>query len=799
MPWLKRLRAALAMPHPGISGSYRAAYQRAQLDTYFANIGPGAVGHMANALIVVIAGYSTHTLAPTALWVLALAALVFLRLKERDAFLAAGGVVDARSIHRRQLVIAAAAGSLWGLGLAWFGTGATDAQFVVLAVCGAGMMCGAIGTLRTVPKIAYAFLLPLTAGVLIMFVAFAMRPGSSVYGVSLICLLASYVNILFGTYRSAYLAFTNEMKSRIDAIDHAETVKLLLNQFEDHPGDWLWTIDREGRLVDVGAPFAEACGVAPELLQGLALIDLFDDTPERSTLARHVKVGGPFRDLTLVLTVDGEERFWTLSARPRFTLDQHAGMRGVATDVTDSRLAEARIAYMAHYDSLTGLPNRFLFNDRFAEALANPERPSVAAMCLDLDQFKRINDTLGHGVGDKLLKIIARRIESALNSGDLLARLGGDEFAVLCVGYDDPVDLETLANRIIQVTSAPIAIEGHGILTSASVGIAIRQDDQDTAQHLLKNADLALYASKDGGRNRFSFFDSSMDDAARQRREVEMGIREALRDGQLALHYQPLIAIDGGRTVAYEALMRWEHPERGPISPSLFIPIAEESGLIIQLGEWVIREAMREAARWADDVSVSINLSAVQVRSPSLIGTVVSSLASSGIDPGRVEFEITETVLMHDSHQCLNVLHKLREMGLRIALDDFGTGYSSLNYLRSFPFDKIKIDKCFIEDMETRDDCRAIVRSVIDVARSLGITTTAEGVENSRQLALLTEEGCTQAQGYLFSRAEPANHITDLRRKGAAPQVPTLGALSLSGRRGQASDSTAPRKGRKSA
>ncbi|WP_143256007.1 putative bifunctional diguanylate cyclase/phosphodiesterase [Altererythrobacter xiamenensis] len=553
--------------------------------------------------------------------------------------------------------------------------------------------------------------------------------------------------------------------------ENTETVRLLLNDFESQAADWLWRLDDENCVREPTARFAEAVGQEPGELHGTPFLLLFAPSPERDHLESHIAAGTSFRELTLRLAREGEQRWWKLTGR----VTRKGGMRGVASDVTAQKSAEERVHYMAHYDELTDLANRFLFHDDLQRELKRHSATGeLAILCLDLDSFKSVNETLGHPAGDALLIEVAKRIQSTVRQQDLVARLGGDEFAVLMRGKNVEKDAERIARRILAAIVEPVLTHGTQIITSTSIGIALAGENARDADALMRRADLALYAAKGAGRNRFALFEPGMDQIARERRELEMDLRSALVRGQFELYYQPLIKIETGQTAGYEALIRWHHPERGTVCPDDFVPLAEETGLIVQMGEWVIRQACAEVAAWPEHLRVSVNLSPAQMRSASLVGTILNAIAVSGIDPSRLELEITENVLLHDSEANLATLHKLRELGVRIALDDFGTGYSSLNYLRSFPFDKIKIDKCFVGDLETNPDCLAIVRAVTALASSMGMETTAEGVELADQLELLRAEGCTQAQGYLFSRPEKAELFTDLRpaRPAAKANLP---------------------------
>ncbi len=421
----------------------------------------------------------------------------------------------------------------------------------------------------------------------------------------------------------------------------------------------------------------------------------------------------------------------------------------------------ARINFMAHHDVLTGLPNRLRFHEQLDEALGRRLRygDGVALLCLDLDHFKQVNDMLGHPTGDALLKEMAARLRGCVREGDAIARLGGDEFAVLQCGARQPEAASKLAQRIVEALSAPYDLGADRAVVGASVGIALAAPDLFSADVLLRSADMALYQAKANGRGTFCFFENGMNEQMQARRALELDLREALARGEFEVFYQPLFDLRTQYVCGFEALLRWRHPERGLVTPTAFIPLAEELGIIIPIGEWVVAQACKEAATWPDGVTVAVNLSPVQFRSPGLVGAVRRALADSGLPPRRLELEITESALLHDSEAVLATLHQLRATGLRTALDDFGTGYSSLSYLRSFPFDKLKIDQSFVREMAYRPDCLAIVISVLGLARELGMATTAEGVETEDQLERLRAAGCTQVQGFLFARPRPAAEI----------------------------------------
>ncbi|SFQ15635.1 PAS domain S-box-containing protein/diguanylate cyclase (GGDEF) domain-containing protein [Bradyrhizobium sp. Ghvi] len=439
---------------------------------------------------------------------------------------------------------------------------------------------------------------------------------------------------------------------------------------------------------------------------------------------------------------------------------QGGGWVATFEDITEWLEAQAKISHMARHDALTNLPNRVLFHEQLEQGLrlagANDQ---LAVLCLDLDHFKDINDSLGHPIGDALLKEVGRRLKATVGDHDTVARLGGDEFAVVQIGRSEEAAARALAGRLVEVISAPYEIDDHQIVIGVSIGISLSPQDGSDPDELLKNADLALYRAKADGRGTYRFFETGMDARAQARRLLDMDLRAALQRNEFQPYYQPIRDVASDRVVAFEALLRWNHPQRGLISPLNFIPLAEETGLIIQLGELVLKAACADATTWPADIGVAVNLSPVQFRNPNLIASVTEALEHSGLASGRLELEITESVLLQNSEATLTTLHELRAMGVRISLDDFGTGYSSLSYLRSFPFDKIKIDRSFVSELATRQDSVAIIRAVTGLGRSLGIVTTAEGVENDAQLELLRREGCTQAQGYLFSHPRPASDV----------------------------------------
>jgi diguanylate cyclase (GGDEF)-like protein len=433
-------------------------------------------------------------------------------------------------------------------------------------------------------------------------------------------------------------------------------------------------------------------------------------------------------------------------------------------EIADREELQAKSQYLAYHDSLTGLGNRLLFKEQLDEALRDVSvmPHPLAVLFLDLDGFKAVNDTLGHSVGDMLLKSIAAKLRDLLPVTDRIARLGGDEFAILQMSSSQPTSSISLAEQIIEVVGHSNSIEGHEVTVGASVGIAVARPGEMNTETFLKSADLAMYNAKSEGRGTYRIFDPQMDAIVQTRRLLERDMRIALAQGGFELFYQPLVNLQTGRVTALEALMRWNHQDRGNISPSEFIPVAEEMGLIVQLGEWALRCACQEAVKWPETIRVSVNLSSLQFAKGNLVSTVMSALASAGLPASRLELEITESVLLEKSDRNIGILNQLRGLGVRISMDDFGTGYSSIGYLRSFPFDKIKIDRSFVRDLLIDEGSLAIVRAIANLGISFGMTTTAEGVETEEQVRCLNLEGCVEVQGYLYSKPVPADDVANL-------------------------------------
>ncbi len=486
---------------------------------------------------------------------------------------------------------------------------------------------------------------------------------------------------------------------------------------------------------------------------------------QRARTWKHVRADGTLIDLAIY-------------SRQLVYADQPAVLLALM-DITERKRAEARLAFMAQHDDLTGLPNRTLLRQQMDDILLHTRRSpeKVAVLVLGLDNFKAVNDTLGHGVGDKLLRSVAKRLGSTLREEDILARLNSDEFAIVQSGLTRPEDAVLLARRLLEAVGEPYLLDGHSVVIGASIGIAMAPGDGDESEKLLKSADMALSRAKNDSRGTFSFFEAGMDARAQSRRKIEIDLRDAIQNDVLRPYYQPLIDLATGRITGFEALVRWPHAERGMISPAEFIPVAEETGLINPLGGLMLRRACMDAAGWPDDVRVAVNLSPLQFRVGNLLSVVMDALKQSGLPARRLELEITETLLLEKSSQVLATLHALRALGVRISMDDFGTGYSSLSYLRSFPFDKIKIDQSFVRDLAANPDAQAIIRAIVSLGIGLGVTITAEGVETEAELSCLRAEGCHEGQGFLFSRARPNAEIVGLLRAQCGTDVVPSAAI----------------------
>jgi diguanylate cyclase (GGDEF)-like protein len=581
------------------------------------------------------------------------------------------------------------------------------------------------------------------------------------------------------TQQGGFVAMCSDISLLKEQEDRLTETNLRLDAALDNMSQGLCLYDSQHRLMVVNRRYSEIYGLpAGAIVPGMSAQDVL-----RVSLAAG---NHPGSDLAALLRQENEAhrggtwhtRFQELANGRTVSIDRRETADGgfVATyeDVTERRRAEARIAFLAHHDTVTGLPNREALGQQIDMAVAQAGRDAgFAVFAIDLDDFRPVNETLGHGVGDELLAAVGARLTACVREVDCVARLGADEFIVVQRGVDRPEEAAILARRIIEVLSAPYSLSSHEISVGLTVGITLAPGDGATCEKLLKNAEVALDRGKTEARGSFRFFEPEMDARLQARRMLERDLRDALAREAFEVYYQPIYSLDIDRICGFEALLRWDHPSRGFVSPAEFIPIAEELGLIVPLGEWVLRRACEEAARWPDGLKVAVNVSAVQFTSASLVTAVREALRRTGLPGRRLELEITESVLVANPGATTAILHSLKALGVRVSMDDFGTGYSSLSYLRSFPFDKIKIDQSFVRDLCLKDGTDFIVRAVIGLGTSLGMTTTAEGVETEAQLAHLRAEGCDEVQGYLISRPVPVSQVGEViqRWNGAARAI----------------------------
>lgn len=674
---------------------------------------------------------------------------------------------------RQAIVFAAVLSGLWAALTVLFYLHATDQQRLVIVAISVGMTGGGGFALAMVPPAAITFSVVMGLGSLV-----ALSVAAEPVGISLFALYVIYTAIIVRSSLALCESLTMRVRAQIATGEQRDVIGLLLNDFEENAADWLWGLDRDLRLQRASPRLFEQLGCTEEEAYGRALWDLLP-CQSAGCGARH-KLGDPdalrrqltshtsFRDFELCVVRNGEQGVWSLSAKAIF--DDHGtftGYRGVGRDVTQAREAHRRIEHMARHDSLTDVGNRVLLNEDLHRAIDRLERfdEHFSILLLDLDRFKQVNDTHGHGAGDQLLREVAKVLQSACGETDTLARLGGDEFAVIHTSMQDPRGVGALADRLVNALSQPFPLASGTARIGVSIGIACAPNDGRDADTLMRHADLALYRAKADGRNRFHYFDTSLDAAARRRNLIEQELRAAVAARSLTLRFQPLVDSGSGQVVCVEALLRWHHPTLGTISPTEFIPIAEDIGLIETIGAWAIRQGCMTAAAWPASVRIAVNLSPRQFAGTGLYAGIAAALRDSGLPPSRLELEVTESLLLKTDALVESTLAALAALGVRVALDDFGTGYSSLSYLRRYRFDKLKIDQSFISDIETNSDSRAIVDAIIRLGHDLGMSLAAEGVETQAQYDILRALGCGEIQGYLIGRPMPgealARFLTD--------------------------------------
>ena len=662
---------------------------------------------------------------------------------------------------RRHMVRTAAAGLIWAIPIAVFSPFAADEQRLLVWTVMAMLMGGTALAFAAVPLSAVLFNAILGLASLLIFFWYGQMTAAA-------AVVPFVIFLAVGSLEAGRMFLAGKV-AEAGVAEKSEVVSLLLREFEEGEADWLWQIDATRRVRSASPRFAFALGEDPEDIDGKPLIQLIAGSAWESghfhsslhDLAERLKRRESFSNLLVLVTLHGQNRWWELSASPRF--DDNAtfiGFRGVGSDVTEQRESADKIAYLARYDTLTGLPNRLMLTETLGDAMGEADRWRMRCgfMMIDLDRFKAVNDTLGHLVGDQLLAKVSGRLKSLMSENELCGRLGGDEFAIVVRDAGDGTRIREVAHAVITALSQPYEIDHHTLFVGASVGSAIGPRDGATVETLMRNADLALYRAKDEGGGLHFDYEPALHAHAEERRKLEFSLRHALERGEFQLAYQPVVDALTEAPVSFEALLRWNSADHGPVSPVKFIPLAEDTRLIVPIGEWVLRTACYEAMNWPAPIKVAVNVSGEQLLDPSFAEVVVSALAGSGLPPHRLEIEVTESIFVRDGTAAQQTLERIMSLGCGVALDDFGTGYSSLGYLRKLRFSTIKVDRSFVQGA-ARDnpESLAIVRAVVAMADALEMSTTAEGVETVEELEKIRQLGCKKIQGYYFGRPMTAH------------------------------------------
>ena len=678
--------------------------------------------------------------------------------------------VDARGSHSdsaAMLVKIAAFGVLWSLLMLYALPRATGQEQIYLSLLSLAVM----GTCGFATQVMPMGCIALVAMIAIATIAGSPRGAPLAAWPMQLCIVTFAVAIVRGVMVTTF-GMMARMRTEAEHDEQTAVIAMLLSEFEANGSDWLFEVDADWRLTHVSPRFATVAGRPREAMLGQDLLPMLGSAQRGAearhairSLTEHFAHARPFRDLVAPVLVGGKTRWWQLSGTPKHDArGRFDGYRGVGSDITDARTSNERIAHLARFDPLTGLANRSLLRERLEDALARATRTRTgcALLFVDLDRFKLVNDTLGHLAGDRLLREVATRLRQAMGAEACIGRLGGDEFAIV-LPESSLARAETASRAIVATLSRQFEVDGAPVSIGASVGFAIGPGDGATVDVLLRSADLALYEVKTTGRGAACRFVPAIKDKADERRAMEADLRGALAAGQLRLAYQPVVDADDEGIVGFEALLRWHHPVLGLIPPLKFIPVAEETGLIVEIGAWVIGEACRQAAEWPDHIRVAVNLSPVQFDDPALAKIVRGALVDNGIAPDRLELEITESLFLNERASTVAMLAELKAIGIRFALDDFGTGYSSLGYLQKIAFSRIKIDRSFVQHATVPSgEAVAIIQAIVALATSLGMQTTAEGTETREEFEVIRGLGCLQVQGYLFGRPMAADEATAL-------------------------------------
>lgn len=676
-----------------------------------------------------------------------------------------------RSDIAHQMLTPVMSGAVWSIALVIFAPLAPATDAITIWGIAAIMLAGATYFYRAAPlgNLIFAMILGGSGAIVLAWQGMPQIAAA----------VAAYAAV---SVSGAVVAGRTFLKARIaeDCVAEKDAVvSLLLREFEENEADWLWEVDPSRRVRSVSPRFAFALGAKVAEVEGRPLLELIAGSgwgqgklpPSLHDLAERLKNRQSFSNLLVEVSIKGERRWWELSGTPiRDEQGKLIAFRGVGSDVTSQRESSDKIAYLARFDTLTSLPNRLQLTEALGEAMdyAAQWRTRCAFLMIDLDRFKSVNDSLGHLVGDRLLAQVSARIQSLMGAGQLCGRLGGDEFAIVIRDASDHRVIDAVATRVIESLSDPYVVDNHTLYVGASVGSAIGPRDGRSVEELMRNADLALYRSKDAGGGRHCQFEPNLHALAEERRQLELSLRVALERDEMALAFQPVVNANSEKVVSFEALIRWNSKEHGSVSPGKFIPIAEDTRLIVPIGKWVLRQACKQAMAWPGDVQVNVNVSPEQLLDPDFTDDVVKALAESGLPASRLEVEVTESIFLRDATVARSALEQVMALGCSVALDDFGTGYSSLGYIRKLRFSTIKIDRTFVKGAEQQNkESLAIIRAVVAMAQSLDMTTTAEGVETAEEAQLIRALGCDKIQGYHFGRPMSAEDALKLFDVGA--------------------------------
>lgn len=716
-----------------------------------------ACGALVIALHLLAVVVDTPQLTAVAVWSLALTAMVgfsvrsWFRSKKANTRKS-----NATKAANHAIAGAGAIGLVWAMLPFILLPASTPTIQAMLPVAMGAVILSAAISYASLPQAAFTFLLPVIVSSLIGTRLMEATFLANLLAVMLLCFIPIIATIVIRSGSSLVQHVLRELDSR----NQKNVISLLLREFEENSSDWLWEFGADGKIDRVSDRFSMATEISKSDLIGQDFVEflhsfLSGENFQVQEITDAIAARETFNGIEITVRVGDKDAVWRLTGKAAIDPDGHySGYIGTASDVTAEKTAEKKINYLAHYDALTGLLNRARFSDMLGQCVSRLERYGTpfSVFYLDLDRFKLVNDSSGHLVGDKLLVEVGKRIRAEVRESDIVARLGGDEFAIILPNLSDSVEASTLAERLVNAIEQPFEVDSETLSIGLSVGIAVAPINGTRPDQILRNADLALYRAKEEGRGMYRFFEAEMDSSARERRMLEVELRQALTDGEFVLHYQPLVGAEDGIPSGFEALVRWDHPIRGVVPPAEFIPIAEQSGLIREIGDWTIREACRAAVNWPNDLTVAVNLSPKHFMLSDIEKVVRSALKESKLEPSRLELEITESLLIDRSDEVLEKLGNLKELGVTIAMDDFGTGYSSLSYLLKFPFDKIKIDRSFVTALTTDPAARDVLRSIVALGKTLKMNITAEGVENNEQANFLKEVACNHFQGFLFSK-----------------------------------------------